>query len=173
MYIDSLKVTDYLIANYARPADRAPVELWIAYYDQQVSGASVHSPKACLPGGGWRIDALDEHRIEGVGPSGEALVVNRAVITLGDVSQVVYFWFDQRGRDITDEFAVKWYIFQDGLTMNRTDGALVRLSTLTRDQADIPEADARLEDFVRAIDPRLAYHIPDAKALPRQLSAAR
>jgi hypothetical protein len=68
---------------------------------------------------------------------------------------------------------VKWYIFQDGLTMKRTDGALVRLSTLTRDQTDIPEADARLEDFVRAVDPRLAYHIPGAQALPRQLSAAR
>jgi exosortase D (VPLPA-CTERM-specific) len=173
IFIDSLKVTDYLIANYARPADRFPVELWIAYYDQQVSGASVHSPQACLPGGGWRIDSLTERRIDGVGPAGEPLVVNRAVITLGEISQVVYYWFDQRGRDLTNEFAVKWYIFQDGLTMNRTDGALVRLSTLTRDQADIPEADARLEAFVRAIDPRLAYHIPDAKALPRQLSAAR
>jgi exosortase D (VPLPA-CTERM-specific) len=173
VYLDVLKLSDYLMANYSRPRDRSPVELWIAYYDEQVSGASVHSPQACLPGGGWRIVALGEHRIEGVGPAGEPLVVNRAVITLGEFSQVVYYWFDQRGRDLTNEFAVKWYIFQDGLTMKRTDGALVRLSTLTRDQADIPEADARLEDFVRAIDPRLAYHIPGAQALPRQLSAAR
>lgn len=173
VYLDVLKLSDYLIANYARPQDRQPVELWIAYYDEQVSGASVHSPKACLPGGGWQIQSLTEHTVANVGPGGEALRVNRAVITLGEVSQVVYYWFDQRGRDLTNEFAVKWYIFQDGLTMKRTDGALVRLSTLTRDQADIPEADARLEEFVRAIDPRLAYHIPDAKALPRQLAAAR
>jgi exosortase D (VPLPA-CTERM-specific) len=173
VYLDVLKLSDYLIANYSRPADRAPVELWIAYYDEQVSGASVHSPKACLPGGGWRIQSLTEHTVANVGPAGESLRVNRAVITLGEVSQVVYYWFDQRGRNLTNEFAVKWYIFQDGLTMKRTDGALVRLGTLTRDQTDIPEADARLEDFVRAIDPRLAYHIPDARAQPRQLSAAR
>lgn len=173
VYLDALRLSDYLMANYARPADRQPVELWIAYYDEQVSGASVHSPKACLPGGGWQIESLTEHTVPNVGPGGEPLRVNRAVITLGEVSQVVYYWFDQRGRDITNEFLVKWYIFQDGLTMRRTDGALVRISTLTRDRADIPEADARLEDFVRAIDPRLAYHIPDARALPRQLSAAR
>jgi exosortase D (VPLPA-CTERM-specific) len=168
IYLDQLKLSDYLIAYYGRPRDRAPVELWIAYYDEQVSGASVHSPKSCLPGGGWEIEKMAELTIDNVGPAGESLTVNRAVISLGDVSQVVYYWFDQRGRDITNEFAVKWYIFQDGLQMRRTDGALVRLSTMVEDRSELDQADARLQDFIRAIDPRLAYHLPGREAAPRQ-----
>lgn len=168
IYLDQLKLSDYLIAYYGRPRDRAPVELWIAYYDEQVSGASVHSPKSCLPGGGWEIEKMAELTIDNVGPAGESLTVNRAVISLGDVSQVVYYWFDQRGRDITNEFAVKWYIFQDGLQMRRTDGALVRLSTMVEDRSELDQADARLQDFIRAIDPRLAYHLPGRDAAPRQ-----
>jgi exosortase D (VPLPA-CTERM-specific) len=170
VYLDALKLSDYLIAYYGRPMDRAPVELWIAYYDTQVGGASVHSPKACLPGGGWQIEKMDEHTIANVGPDGEAMVVNRAVISLGDVSQVVYYWFDQRGRQITNEFAVKWYIFEDGLRMKRTDGALVRLSTMVDDRSELAAADARLEEFVRAIDPKLAYHLPGRDAQPRRLA---
>jgi exosortase D (VPLPA-CTERM-specific) len=171
IYLDQLKLSDYLMAYYGRPTDRSPVELWIAYYDEQVSGASVHSPKSCLPGGGWEIEKMSEFTIDNVGPAGEPLTVNRAVISLGDVSQVVYYWFDQRGRDITNEFAVKWYIFQDGLQMRRTDGALVRLSTLVEDRAELDQADARLQDFIRAIDPRLAYHLPGKDAAPRQVAA--
>jgi EpsI family protein len=170
IYLDQLKLSDYLIGYFSRPADRAPVELWIAYYDEQVSGASVHSPKSCLPGGGWQIEKMDEHTIANVGPDGEAMVVNRAVISLGDVSQVVYYWFDQRGRQITNEFAVKWYIFEDGLRMKRTDGALVRLSTMVDDRSELAAADARLEEFVRAIDPKLAYHLPGRDAQPRRLA---
>jgi hypothetical protein len=55
--------------------------------------------------------------------------------------------------------------------MRRTDGALVRLSTMVNDRAHLDEADARLQDFVRAIDPRLAYHLPGRDAAPRQAAA--
>ena len=30
----------------------------------------------------------------------------------------------QRGRNLTNEYAVKWFIFWDSLTRQRTDGAL-------------------------------------------------
>jgi hypothetical protein len=55
--------------------------------------------------------------------------------------------------------------------MNRTDGSLVRLSTIVPDASAIPDGDARLEDFARSIAPRLAYHIPDARAPARTLAA--
>jgi hypothetical protein len=55
--------------------------------------------------------------------------------------------------------------------MRRTDGALVRLSTLVEDRAELDQADARLQDFIRAIDPRLAYHLPGKDAAPRQVAA--
>jgi EpsI family protein len=65
--------------------------------------------------------------LPGIHYNGQSLRVNRAIIALGDQRSVVYYWFVQRGRIITSEFAVKWYLFWDALTRQRTDGALVRL----------------------------------------------
>lgn len=158
--LDMLKVSDYLMSVFTRPADPTPVGMWIAYYDTQVQGVSAHSPRACLPGGGWRVETIDQHEVPNVRADGSAQRVNRAVISMGDERQLVYYWFAQRGRNLTNEFAVKWYIFWDGLTMNRTDGALVRLTTYVGDADQLPKADARLQAFMRDIDPKLSYHLP-------------
>ena len=165
VYLDELKTTDYLMANFQHLEKREePVNLWIAYYENQRKGASVHSPRSCLPGGGWKIETFGQHRLSDVGPEGSGMTVNRAVIAQGDSRQLVYYWFVERGRIQTNEYMVKWYIFWDALTRKRTDGALVRVTTLVSDPALIPEADATLEQFVRAIDPQLAYYLPQWRA---------
>lgn len=158
--LDELKLDDYLMARYGRPTDVQPIELYVAYYESQRKGASVHSPRACLPGGGWVIEEFDEYSVADVGPDGESVRVNRALISLGENKQLVYYWFQQRGRNLTNEYLVKWYIFWDSLTANRTDGALVRLVTPVEDADDVAAADERMKKFVRRIDPMLAYYIP-------------
>lgn len=158
--LDTLKVSDFISSNYVRPSEGIPVGVWIAYYDTQVQGISVHSPRACLPGGGWSIQSIDDYTVPNVRADGGSLRVNRVVMSMGEERQLVYYWFAQRGRNITSELAVKWYIFQDGLLMNRTDGALVRLSTPVAEAARLPEADARLQSFMRDIDPKLNYFLP-------------
>ena len=159
-FLDKLKLDDYLMARYVRGNDVAPVELYIAYYESQRKGASVHSPRACLPGGGWQIDDFSEFAVTDVGPANATLNVNRSIISMGKDRQLVYYWFQQRGSNITNEYLVKWYIFWDSLTQNRTDGALVRLVTYVPDSVDIKEADERVQEFIREIDPTLAYFIP-------------
>jgi EpsI family protein len=73
----------------------------------------------------------------------------------------VYYWFQERGRAVTNEYLVKWYLFEDALLRNRTDGALVRLTTpVGRHEAE-PAADARLEQFARGVQPTLAAYLPD------------
>ena len=68
--------------------------------------------------------------------------------------------FAQRGRHMTNEYLVKWYLFWDGLTRSRTDGALVRLVTpLGRDEPE-SAADQRLGDFMRRIYPLLPRFVP-------------
>ncbi|MFZ1625375.1 MAG: VPLPA-CTERM-specific exosortase XrtD [Gammaproteobacteria bacterium] len=158
--LDTLQLSDMVSSVYMRRAESIPVGLWIAYYDSQTQGNSVHSPRACLPGGGWQIESLDDYTVPDVGPDGGSLRVNRAVIAMGEQRQLVYYWFAQRGRNITNEFAAKWYIFRDGLLMNRSDGALVRVTTYVGDAAQLPEADARLQAFIHDIDPKLSYFIP-------------
>jgi exosortase D (VPLPA-CTERM-specific) len=171
IYLDQLKVSDYLSAGYGRPSDPAPIGVWIAYYDSQVKGAAVHSPQACLPGGGWQIRSLAPAAVPNVLPDGGGMTVNRVEIAQGEARQLVYYWFAQRGRILTNEYAVKWFIFWDGLTRNRTDGALVRLATYVSDESGIPAADARLQEFMRAADPKLVFYLPDGKAVTQVASA--
>jgi exosortase D (VPLPA-CTERM-specific) len=170
--LSQLALSDYASSTYVRPEEGMPVGLWIAYYDSQVQGSSVHSPRACLPGGGWDIESIGEYTVPKVRADGGSLRVNRAVIAMGDQRQLVYYWFAQRGRVLTNEFAVKWYIFRDGLLMNRSDGALVRITTYVGEASKLPEADARLQAFMRDIDPKLSYFLPGESVPFRNTTSA-
>ena len=48
----------------------------------------------------------------------------------------------------------------------------MRLSTYVGDKAKLPEADARLQAFMRAADPQLAFRLPGATAVTHVASAA-
>ena len=170
--LDTLAADDYLLAEYSNKSNGMRAGLWVAYYSEQRSGRGVHSPRACLPGGGWEIESLSEHTIEGIGPAGEDYTINRSVIAKGDMRQLVYYWFVERGRIQANEYAVKWRIFLDALTLNRTEGALVRVTTFVPDVAMLDDADAQLEEFVRALDPKLAFHLPQREATFQQASVA-
>ena len=162
--LKSLAADDYLLANYRNTDDGSLVGLWIAYYEEQRKGRAVHSPRACLPGGGWRIESYGEDTLTDVAQSGKSSTINRAVIAMGDMRQLVYFWFVERGRIQTNEYAVKWRIFWDALTINRTDGALVRVTTFVPDVTRIAEAEVRLKEFIRSINPKLILHLPQRDA---------
>ncbi len=154
-YLDELKLDDYIIADYVKGGGDA-INLYMAYYESQRSGAAAHSPKSCIPGGGWRIKSHSTVNIEGLG-----IATNRLLIRKGDYGQLVYYWFDQRGRNITNEYMVKWYLFWDSLTLGRTDGALIRLTTVLQPGDDVAEADRRLIEFAQLIQPDISSYIPE------------
>ena len=157
--LDRLDLTDYIKADYRRSSDGYPVELYIAYYDSQRKGSSIHSPRACIPGGGWKISQLDKHQLHIDGP-GDPLVVNRLVIAKGQSRQLVYYWFAQRGRIISNEYLAKFYLFWDALVMKRSDGALVRVITMVPEGQELAEADQRLQDFVDEFYSEIEESIP-------------
>ena len=159
IYLGTLKLDDYLLADYARRGD-GPVNLYIAWYATQTAGASTHSPRACLPGGGWRILDLRRTPIAQARPGATALEVNRALVAYGDQRQLVYYWFLQRGRTVTNEYLVKWYLLVDALWRHRTDGALVRLVVPIPPGMADGEADRDLQAFATAIAPHLSRYIP-------------
>jgi len=162
--LDLLKLDDYLMADYTRETSAGDIEamnLYSAYYNQQEAGAAAHSPKTCLPGGGWRIEESSEEFLPYVGTNPGGLLVNRFVIKKGEQSQIVYYWFQQRGRIIASEYMVKWYLLLDSIKYGRTDGALVRLTTLVRPGEDVAKADTRLAKFAKLIQPVLSEYIPE------------
>ncbi len=156
----ALKLTDYVIVDYANNDDKL-VNFYVAYYQSQRKGESAHSPKSCIPGGGWQIKNLSQKQIEPDYLLGRPLDVNRLVIQFGDTKQLVYYWFQQRGRVITNEYLVKWYILWDSITKNRTDGALVRLTTVVKAGESLEEADETLSSFARSIASELPTYIPN------------
>lgn len=158
--LDALKLDDYVLADFSTP-DRRPINFYVAYYSSQRKGESAHSPRSCIPGDGWEITDLTQRRVEGVRVAGQPLRVNRVVIQKGDNKQLVYYWFQQRGRIITNEYLVKWYLFWDALTRNRTDGALVRLVAYTGPGQGVEEADRQLSAFAASVSGLLEAYVPD------------
>ena len=55
---------------------------------------------------------------------------------------------------------VKWYLFYDAITMNRTDGSLIRLVTNVDKAEDIDAADKRLQSFMKDLIPELPDYLP-------------
>jgi exosortase D (VPLPA-CTERM-specific) len=160
IYLDALNLDDYLLADYDEGA-RRPVNLYMSYYNSQRKGEAVHSPRSCLPGGGWQLRDFNQRALPRVNIDGRPLRVNRTLIELGNQKQLVYYWFQQRGRVVTNEFAVKWYLFWDALTRHRTDGALVRLIVALPPTASEADADRRLTDLAGRIAPILTRYVPD------------
>ena len=159
IYLETLKLEDYILADYLNVENQS-VNFYVAYYDSQRKGESAHSPRTCIPGGGWKIESLSDKSIPEVIVNGNPLRVNRTLISMGDHKQLVYYWFQQRGRVITNEYMVKWYLFWDALKKNRTDGALVRLTTYIKPGQDIAEADRLLIDFAKSVNPLMKKFIP-------------
>ncbi|MDD1620953.1 MAG: VPLPA-CTERM-specific exosortase XrtD [Methylococcaceae bacterium] len=159
-YLDELKLTDYVIVNFIQPESHGAVNFYSAYYQSQRKGAVVHSPRSCIPGDGWQITRFEQREFPELKMDEQSLHVNRAIIEKGDNKQLVYFWFQQRGRNITNEFMVKWYLFYDAITMNRTDGALVRLVTSIDKSEDVAVADQRLQAFMKGLMPELPAYLP-------------
>jgi exosortase D (VPLPA-CTERM-specific) len=160
IYVDQLKLDDYLLADYVNDSGRH-INLYMAYYNSQRKGEAVHSPRSCLPGGGWQMRDFDQRELPSVPLGGHALRVNRTLIEMGVQRELVYYWFQQRGRIITNEFAVKWYLFWDALTRHRTDGALVRIIASVPVSGDISGVDRTMTDFAALIAPKLPGFIPN------------
>lgn len=158
VYIDELRFDDYVLVDYKKQEQN--LNFYVAYYSQQSSGSSAHSPRSCMPGGGWQIESIEQVVLDDVFINSTPLKTNRVLIQRGEHKQVVYYWFQQRGRVITNEYLVKWYLFWDSLTKQRSDGALVRLVVPLGEGAGFDEADALVSDFMTDVQFKLPSFIP-------------
>lgn len=155
-----LRVDDYILADYSQPGGM-PVNLYVAYYASQRKNKSPHSPIVCLPGGGWLITSLERRNL---GSDGASYPYNRVIIQDGAKRDLVYYWFDERGRPIADEYWAKWYLLANSIVQNRTDGALIRLTTPIKPDESEDSADQRLRSFLQVALPPLTKFLPSSVA---------
>jgi exosortase D (VPLPA-CTERM-specific) len=155
-----LGADDYFTAFYRNPAENTGVDLFLSYYASQTEGDAIHSPEVCLPGAGWEVASIQPTEIDLPGSRMGTVALNRAVIQRGLERQLVYYWFEGRGRQMTNDFAAKFYTLADGLTMGRTDGGLVRVITPIGPDGEAA-ADERLQRFLTVATDRLHRFLPE------------
>ncbi|MFV0473755.1 MAG: VPLPA-CTERM-specific exosortase XrtD [Pikeienuella sp.] len=145
-----LAADDYHGATFISNDRAAPVDLFIAYYERQTEGAGIHSPEVCIPAGGWEMSRIEPSAIELDIGRGETarFKVNRAVIQKGLNKQLVYYWFEGRGRRMTNDYLAKAATVIDALTRGRTDGGLIRVITPILSGEPESAADERLQAFL-------------------------
>lgn len=146
----------YLNADFQNP-EHGNINLWIAYYEsQKKAGGSVHSPLSCFRGGGWIV--LDSQTVN-LAPD---YSVKYLLLDQGGTILVVYYWFIQGGRWVTNEYFNKLYTGFSSLVRRRPDGALVRLITPTAgDPQNVKLARERLNSFSELLIPVLPRFIKE------------
>ncbi len=120
--LERLVLTDYVSRIYSKGAKQAG--LFVAYYAEQRSGESMHSPKQCLPGGGWEIWRYGSVTVP---LNGRRVVVNNYSIQKGGERNIVLYWYQSGSRVIASEYLGKMLLMRDAISNGRTDGALVRI----------------------------------------------
>jgi exosortase D (VPLPA-CTERM-specific) len=153
-----LGLTDYILSDFTK-SDGRTVNFYVAYYASQRQGLSPHSPAVCIPGNGWQITSFQRSSFSSNNPT-IAMPLNRAVIEKNSSKELVYYWFEQRGRKIANEWWSKAYLLADAIFQNRTDGALIRLTTPVYPGEIESDADRRLRGFIRDFVPPLRPHLP-------------
>ena len=127
--LDVLQVTDYMNRIYFSPT-QGDLGLFVEYFRTQRTGATIHSPKNCLPGAGWQPTVSDFYQLS-LG-DGRRVPVNLYVIRKDLDQQIVLYWYQSHGRVVASEYWGKFYMVYDALRLNRTDAAMVRITVPVR-----------------------------------------
>jgi exosortase D (VPLPA-CTERM-specific) len=158
-----LNADDYVNITFSSPDEPsdAGVNFFVAFYNKQTEGSGIHSPAVCLPTGGWEVSDITQPEVDMSGTPYGKFHVNRAVIQNGMVQQLVYYWFEQRGQRMTNDYLVKASVVWDSLTRGRSDGALVRFVTPILQGETEADADARIQRLMKLALVPLPRFLPE------------
>jgi EpsI family protein len=150
---------DFLLRLYENAALIEPnVDLFLAYFPSQRAGDTIHSPKHCLPGAGWL--PVESSRVTLTLPGRTPFLANRYVIAKGSERQLVLYWYLAHDRVVASEYWAKFYLVTDAIRMNRSDGSLVRFTTVISGGETADAAQQRLLAFAANVVPLLNDYVP-------------
>jgi EpsI family protein len=157
--LEVLGAGDFMERIYQDPESKLPqVDLFLAYFASQRAGDTIHSPQHCLPGAGWNPE--ERALVTLVLPGHDPFPANRYVISKADSRRLVLYWYWAHDRGVASEYWAKYYLVKDAIRMNRSDGALVRI-TVSMLPGETPEtAQKRVMPFTSLVVPLLDYYIP-------------
>ncbi len=159
----------YVMRSFANPDSTEAFQYYVGYYERQVQGKTIHSPKNCLPGAGWEILQSSSVSLPGSSRNGTA---NRVILSSKSGRAMVYYWYQGRGREESNEYRVKWNLLHDAALYGRTEEALVRVVVpiarsetpavgLDRD-ANVMQADSVARAVAQLLTPAVSKIMPSA-----------
>ena len=152
--LEVLKPTDYLYRSYKDRAGNR-VTLYLGYHSGGPGSGPIHSPKQCLPGGGWF--ELSEEKLT-IQVAEKELPFVRAVYPNDDQKEMFLYFFQVKGRVLTNEYSLKFAEIANSIFHNRRDSAFIRISVPF--QGDLSEATAAGERFLASVYPQIASVLP-------------
>jgi EpsI family protein len=161
-----LGATDLFLCGYSNEEEGAHVSVYVGYHATQIreegGGAgenSIHPPAHCLPGAGW--DIIDNQTVALQIPElptqdGRA---KRLIVAKGEARQLVYYWYQSRGRVIAEDWQKIVYVGWDRATRGRTDGSLVRFMVpIVR--GDVERAEREFREIAELVVGELSSYVP-------------
>jgi EpsI family protein len=150
---------EFLSRVYSRQGTSNPIGVFVAYFPAQRTGITIHSPKNCLPGAGWAFES--SRYVDLNDANGKTHNVGEYIVVNGENRQFIIYWYQAHGRSVASEYLAKFYLVTDAMRLNRTDGALIRVSTPIESGEHISSARGRAEAFTEQLAPMLPRFIPD------------
>lgn len=157
----SLGASDYVHATFRNVESGNPLYLLVSWYAAQDGTNSAHAPTSCMLGSGWSVTGRSN-----LPPKNGVrdFSVGQILLEKGNNRIVANYWFEQRGRAVTNEYQNKWLLLWDALTLGRTDGALVRVEVLLRPGQSVKDGQDLVDDMVSRIVPLLPEYVPGRAA---------
>lgn len=149
-----LMATDTLTRRY-ESAEGKTVDLYIGYHGGGKDSGEIHSPKNCLPSGGWH-EISTKRRILDV--SGSKIDLVQAVYKKGDSKQLFLYWFQVQDKTVSDEYSLKIAQITNSMLNRRRDASFVRISV----PFEVDESGAMLlgERFAKDFYPVIQSYLP-------------
>lgn len=149
-----LRPTDYLYREYVDPQGHR-LSLYIGYHDGGPQSGPIHSPKHCLPGGGWSIEA---ETVRPVDIAGTRFDVVQSVYAKGGNREFFLYWYQVKGQVLTSEYALKLAEIGNSMLHRRKDSAFIRISLPNADRIQDPAGVT--EEFLARVFPHIAAVLP-------------
>lgn len=149
---------DTIVVDFLSP-DGDYLNIYAAYLEARRDGRSWHSPRQCIPGGGWEIKSHTV--VDGGDFNGARLHYNRLLIENRGARQLVYYWYPQRGRHVANEFMMRFLLTVDAVARRRSDGAMVRLLTDVKAGESVDDAEERLRATLAKVEEFLPKYVPN------------
>lgn len=157
--LESLGADDYFTAVYQNRNTGRDILVLVSYYNFQEPHRAAHNPVSCLlGGGGWGLSSSKD--LPPDLKNGRRVRVRSLLLEKPGHRLLAVYWFQQRGRIITNEYLNKVYLALDSIQKNRTDGALIRIELLLKDGETVQHGQQVLNSFIGNFSIILDKYIP-------------